>query len=186
MRLFAAVPIVEPARRAILALLEQLRRAGWPVRWVRDEAIHLTLKFFGEVPAGRLDPIWEAVRLAVDSAAPVPLRLQELGAFPTPRRARVIWVGLEAPAALELLQDRLERGCAPIGFPSSGAPFRPHVTLGRVRGGRRLAAGWLQPFAGQLDPAEFTAEEVVLYQSLLTAAGPRYERLASLPLGFAT
>ena len=54
MRLFAAVPVAEPARAEILAVLARLRASEWPVRWVQDEGLHLTLKFFGEVASERL------------------------------------------------------------------------------------------------------------------------------------
>ena len=65
MRLFAALPIPDPAQAAIVSLLAELRRSDWPVRWVRAEGIHLTLKFYGEVAPERLDVIEEAVRFAV-------------------------------------------------------------------------------------------------------------------------
>ena len=70
MRLFAAVPVPEPAREQILKLLAKLREAGWPVRWVHDEGLHMTLKFFGEVAPERLDVIAEALRFAADGAEP--------------------------------------------------------------------------------------------------------------------
>ena len=59
MRLFAAVPIPDPARGQILDLLADLRSGDWPVRWVLDEGLHLTLNFFGEVGSDRLDEIAE-------------------------------------------------------------------------------------------------------------------------------
>jgi 2'-5' RNA ligase len=83
MRLFAAIPIPDPARAQILKLLGQLRDGSWPVRWVHDEGLHMTLKFFGEVGAERLDVIIEALRFAAAGAGPLALRLGELGAFPT-------------------------------------------------------------------------------------------------------
>jgi len=107
MRLFAAVPITEPARGEIAGLLARLREPGWPLRLVHDHGLHLTMKFFGEVPPGRLEVIEEAVRAAVPGTGALSLRLAEIGAFPNFRRPRIIWVGLDAPPALELLQDRL-------------------------------------------------------------------------------
>lgn len=183
MRLFAAVPIPDPARGQILKLLGHLRDGGWPVRWVHDEGLHMTLKFFGEVGAERLDVIVEALRFAGAGAGPLPLRLGELGAFPTRSRPRILWIGIEAPPSLELLQDRIERGCEAIGFPPEGAPFQPHVTLGRVREGQRLPAGSLGDQAERLEPTPFVANELVLYESLLTTSGPRYESRLTIDLG---
>jgi 2'-5' RNA ligase len=183
MRLFVAVPIPQPAREQILSLLGRLREGGWPVRWVHDEGLHMTLKFFGEVASERLDVIQEALRFAAEGAGALSLRLGELGAFPSRSRPRILWVGVEAPASLELLQDRIERGGEAIGFPPEGAPFQPHVTLGRVREGQRLPPGGLDDYADGFEQVPFVAEELVLYESVLTTGGPRYESRLTLDLG---
>ena len=182
MRLFAAVPIVDHARREIVALLGRLRAAEWPVRWVHDEGLHLTLKFYGEVAPERLDVIAESVRFAGRDAAPLPLRLGALGAFPTPARPRVLWIGIDGPAELGLLQERLEQGGEAIGFPPEGAPFRAHVTLGRVREGQRLPKPGLEAHLGSYAPAEFLGKQLVLYESVLTKQGPRYDPRLTLEL----
>jgi RNA 2',3'-cyclic 3'-phosphodiesterase len=183
MRLFAAVPVPEPAREQILKLLRRLREGGWPVRWVHDEGLHMTLKFFGEVPGDRLDVIGEALRYAANGAGALALRLGELGAFPSRSRPRVLWVGIDGPPTLELLQDRIERGAEAIGFPPEGAPFQPHVTLGRVREGQRLPPGGLEDYADSFEQVAFVAQELVLYESVLTTGGPRYESRLILDLG---
>jgi 2'-5' RNA ligase len=183
MRLFAGVPIPEPAREQILSLLGRLREGGWPVRWVHDEGLHMTLKFFGEVSAERLDVIQEALRFATAGAGELPMRLGELGAFPSRSRPRVLWIGVEGPPQLEVLQDRIERGCEAIGFPPEGAPFQPHVTLGRVREGQRLPPRGLEDYAEGFERVSFVAPELVLYESVLTTGGPKYESRLTLELG---
>ena len=183
MRLFVAVPVPDPARVQILKLLGELRAAGWPVRWVHDEGLHMTLKFFGEVDPERLDVIAEALRFAADNAGILALQLGELGAFPSRSRPRVLWVGVAAPPALELLQDRIERGCEAIGFPPEGAPFQPHITLGRVREGQRLPPKGLDEHADSFDRVAFAGQELVLYESVLTTGGPRYEPRLTLEFG---
>lgn len=183
MRLFAGMPIPDPAREQILGLLGRLREGGWPVRWVNDEGLHMTLKFFGEVGSERLDVIAEALRFAAAGAGPLALGLGELGAFPSRARPRILWVGIEGPPALELLQDRIERGCEAIGFPPEGTPFQPHVTLGRVREGQRLPVGGLDDHGDRIEQAPFVAQELVLYESVLTTAGPRYESRLTIDLG---
>ena len=84
--------------------------------------------------------------------------------------------------ALELLQDRLERRAESIGFPLEGNPFRPHVTLARVREGQRLPPGALESLEGQYDQVAFLASELVLYESVLGRGGPRYEPRLTLDL----
>ncbi len=183
MRLFAAVPVTGPARQQILSLLAKLREAGWPVRWVHDEGLHMTLKFFGEVAPERLDVIAEALRFAASGAGALALELGELGAFPSRNRPRVLWVGVQAPPGLEVLQDRMERGCEAIGFPPEGAPFQPHITLGRVREGQRLPTTGLEDHAEAFERVPFEARQLVLYESMLTTTGPRYESRLTIDFG---
>ena len=183
MRLFAAVALPEPARHECARVLADARATGWPVRWVKDDLAHITLKFFGEVPPERLDVIAEAVQGAAQGGEPMSLRLQSLGAFPTFRRPRVVWLGVDAPASLELLKDRMERFAEGIGFPPEGVPFRPHVTLGRVRERQRLPHDALESCGIEADGTPFVADSVVLYESTLTAAGPEYSPRLSLTLG---
>ena len=174
MRLFVAVPLGEPARGEILRLLGTLRATDWPVRWVGDEVVHITLKFFGEVPDERLDVIAEALRHAAGPIGPLTLTMGTLGAFPTTRRPRILRVGFMPNAGFAALRDRLENACDAIGFAREGVPFEPHVTLGRVREGQRLPPQGLETEARGLTPRTFEAREVMLYESILTPAGPRY------------
>jgi 2'-5' RNA ligase len=181
-RLFAALPIPEPARSEVAGLLQKLRQGDWPVRWVHEDNIHLTLKFFGEVPPGRLDVIAEALGFAVSGTGPLALGLTEPGVFPNLRRPRVVWVGLSAPPALELLQDRLERRSEAIGFAPEGGPYHPHLTLGRVREGYRLPAGALEQLRTGYRPVAFMVEQLVLYESIAGRGAPRYTPRVSLEL----
>jgi 2'-5' RNA ligase len=179
MRLFTGVPVVDDARAEVVALLGRLRACDWPVRWVHDEGLHLTLKFYGEVAPERLEVIDESIRIAARGSGRLPLRLDTLGAFPTISRPRVLWIGIDAPPELTLLRERVERGAEAIGFPPEGVPFRPHVTLGRVREGQRLPRGGLDDHQGSYRPEAFVADHLLLYESVLTKQGPRYDtRLA--------
>ena len=183
MRLFAAVPVAEPARAEILGVLGRLRASEWPVRWVQEEGLHLTLKFFGEVAPERLEVIEEAMRIARRDAGTLALKLGDLGAFPSESRARVLWMGLEATPILDVLQDRLERAGEAIGFPPEGAPFQPHVTLGRVREGQRCPPHGLDDYQAMYERVAFIGTQLVLYESVLTTRGPRYEARLTLDLG---
>ncbi len=182
MRLFAAVPLSPAALDAAKATLQRLEAEGWPVRWVREAGLHLTLKFFGEVTADRLDTIAEMVGFSLDGVAPMPMQITGAGVFPGPSRPRVIRLDVAAGTELELLQDRLERGGERIGFPPEGRPFRPHVTLGRIKEGQRLprdAMDIIEAIPGQ---PEFLADRVVLYESELGFGGPLYHARADFSL----
>jgi len=183
MRLFAAIPLPAAAQEAVASCLRELRDLGWPVRWVRETGLHLTLKFFGEVSPERLETISEMLGFCVDGMPPVTVAVTHGGVFPHASRPRVIRLDLEAPPELELLQDRIERGGERIGFPPEGRPFHPHVTLGRVREGHRLPADAIARLEAIAPQAPFLADTLVLFESELSAVGPRYTSKATYRLG---
>ncbi len=174
MRLFIAVPLPATALDEAARVLRTLRESEWPVRWVRDDGLHITLKFFGEVTTDRLDAIEEMMEIAIRGMRPMEMTLQGGGAFPTMGRPRVLRLEVAAGPDLELLQDRLERGGEQIGFAPEGRPFRPHVTLGRVREGHRLPSGAMGSLETMPRPVPFLADRVVLYESRQTPLGPLY------------
>jgi 2'-5' RNA ligase len=174
MRLFIAIPIPSPAVDHASGLLRELQQLEWPVRWVRDDALHLTLKFFGEVTSDRVDPIEEMVQFATEGLHPMEMTFLGGGGFPSRRHPRVLRLEVEAGPDLELLQDRIERGGEEIGFPPEGRPFRPHLTLGRVREGHRLPPGAMDRLESLPHGAPFRADRIILYESRLTKAGPTY------------
>ena len=184
MRLFAAIPVTGTAEEALRDLVSRYRSQDWPVKWVRPDGLHLTVKFLGPVESAGVPAIEAALAGASAGTPRLPFSLRELGAFPGFGRARVIWAGLESDAALELMVDRVERACAALGFPVEGRPFRPHVTLGRVREGRRLPEAAIATLEGAaLPPAEFLADRLVLLESRPGPGGSVYATLATFPLG---
>ena len=174
MRLFIAVPLPPPALEQAGALLRTLRALEWPVRWVREDGMHITLKFYGEVTSDRLEPIQELLSYVTAGMKPLELSLAEGGAFPSSQRPRVLRLEVTAGPDLELLQDRLERGGEEIGFSPEGRPFRPHITLGRVREGHRLPPGAMQQVESFTGGPPFLADQIVLFESLQTTGGPAY------------
>lgn len=183
MRLFAAIPLPSPLDDAVQQLLRSLAVRGWPVRWVRDEGIHLTVKYFGETASTRTDTIGEMMAFATQGLPPIAMALAGGGAFPTNDHPRVLRVDIRAGQTLDLLQDRMERGGEQIGFPPEGRPFRPHVTLGRVREGHRLppaAMDYLRAAIPTTPPV--LADRVVLYESEPGPGGARYINRLELPL----
>lgn len=173
MRLFVAVPVEGAPARHLDTLLGDLTARDWPVRWARPGQWHLTLKFLGEVPDDRADAVGGAVQGAAQGTGPLPVSLDGVGAFPSRRRPRVLWVGLAAPPGLELLQDRVERGLAALGFPVNGDTWRPHLTLGRVRQGSSLARDAVDSIPDP-DGVAGLLDRIVLYESHLLPTGARH------------
>ena len=184
MRLFVAIPVEGEVAEVLGGLLQRWQPIGWPVKWARPEGLHLTLKFLGSVESERYSGLLQGLAGAVRGTPALSFSLTELGAFPGLVRARILWAGLESEAALELMVHRIEQACAGLGFPLEGRPYRPHVTLGRVREGGRLPSRAIEQIEQEPVPrATFLANAVVLYQSLTGAGGSRYEVRATFPLG---
>lgn len=181
MRLFAGIPVPEPALGELRKVMDHLRRRDWPVRWARDEGLHLTLKFYGQVGEAQSEQIVATLREAVRDCGPIPMSCAGVGHFPPGRKVQIVWAGVDAPGSLELLQDRIERGSETLGFPLEGRPFRPHITLGRVRQGERLPASALAA-APAFEEIPFLADRLVLFESRPGAGGSVYTPRANLEL----
>ena len=184
-RTFIAIELPETVRAHLAAEEEELAAAGGDVRWVRPEAIHLTLVFLGNVAAERLAAVAEAVRGAAAGSGPIRLRVGGVGQFPPRGRPRVVWIGLEEPTgAMERLQKRIAEATEEFAEKKEDRAYAPHLTLGRMRsarGSEALAAA-IAESAGAGGP-EFEAAEVVVFQSDLSSQGPTYAALARVALG---
>jgi RNA 2',3'-cyclic 3'-phosphodiesterase len=186
-RSFIAIELPPPVLDALGALQDRLgRRTDRAAKWVAPQGIHLTLKFLGDVPAPGLAAVAEAMTRAARGAGPLSLHLAGAGCFPSPERARVIWVGLAGDlAALSRLQRSVEEELARTGFPPEDRGFTPHLTLARLRDTtapqERLRLS--EAARGLVVPAvDFTAGEICLIRSDLRPMGAVYTRLASAPL----
>lgn len=179
MRLFLAINFPAEVRESLWRSAQPLVRRGYPVKWVGAEQLHLSLKFLGEVPEERLPEITAASARAVQGARPITMTLGEggFGVFPDLARPRVVWAAIAAEPALELLQHQVEATFAPLGFPSEGRPFRPHVTLGRAT---RNASPWdfhgLEQALASLSFSQTVLVDAVdLMHSTLQASGSVYQ-----------
>lgn len=186
MRLFCAVELPALIRERASEHIAVLQRLAPDVRagWERPEKLHITLKFLGEIEESRARLLSAASERAAGSVEPFHLSIEGAGAFPPRGPARVLWLGLkDATGALSLLQRRLEEECSVEGFPREARPFKPHITIARLRhpaGARRLAA--LHEEKG-FAPAGFSVHDLVVIRSELGHGGSRYTELSRHPLG---
>lgn len=182
-RLFVGVALPEEATAAVREVVETVRAMPLPngardVRWVRLDGLHLTLRFLGPTPEALLPPTIAAVEtVAADAAGPITIELSGTGTFPSGRRPRTLWIGIDdGVAALAALAAQTESALVGVGWPPDDRPFRPHLTLARSDG---VAVGPL--VAGRLAAAmgdrriRATIDRVGLFESV-TGGGPaRYE-----------
>ncbi len=184
MRLFVAVDLPPDVRHRLAEIQAELRSRARQVRWVRPEAIHLTLKFLGEVEDSRRAAIEAELRAAIAPHAPFALQAAGIGVFPERGAPRIVWVGLTGDLAAAIgLWEAIEAAMERCGFAREGRLFAPHLTIGRIRDEMRpgdraaVMAGSAAPAAGGL-----TVTECVLFRSHLDPGGARYQPLARFPL----
>jgi 2'-5' RNA ligase len=177
MRVFVALDIPEPVRAAIERLIAKLRPVCRGARWVRIEGAHVTLKFVGEVPPEKIEPIKAALG-TVFLTAPVELIFRGVGFFPNAKRPRVFWAGIEGGSELGSLAAAVESALESLGIDRDPRAFSPHLTLARLEspdGLDALRAG----IAGPFEFGRGIASEFHLYQSVLKPGGAEYTRLAT-------
>jgi 2'-5' RNA ligase len=183
-RSFIAIDLPQKTRENLAAIQDQLRQSQAGVRWVKPGSIHLTLKFLGNILPEQVDAIAAAVAQLVRDEPPITLCAAGLGAFPSPRKPRVIWVGLGGEVdRLANIQAGLEKALEPLGFARETRGFRPHLTIGRVKDRRRLQS--LIEAMSTLELPEFNSfdgNEIILYKSDLRPTGAIYTKLHRMPL----
>jgi 2'-5' RNA ligase len=176
MRLFLAVFPTPEVQRSAFAIEESLRRPGDGVSWVKVENLHYTLHFLGELGEDGARRAGEAAAEAAAGMRAFDAALGGLGAFPNPRRARVLWISLSQGAEnLTGLAHALEAALKRRGFDQADKPFSAHLTLGRVRNPNqdwtdRLTAVKLP------DPSasRFKVDRLLLMESKLSPRGSTY------------
>ena len=182
-RSFIAVDLEAPVLAALGRVLREFVGIKCDVRWVRVEGVHVTLKFLGWVEAPRLAQVREALGAATEGQPALHAQVHGLGAFPSLRRARVLWVGVDAPG-LAGLAARVDAAMTRLGFEAEARGFTAHVTVGRVNGRR----GWShveEVFKTHLtdDFGESGVKAVTIYRSTLRPDGAVYTPLWTIPLG---
>ncbi len=183
LRTFIAIDIPDELREVIAGVRKALEGVARRVAWVRQENIHLTLKFLGEVGEARLPVLKEALEGVSEGASPFELRSNGLGGFPSLRCPRVIYLGLEECPGLITLKSAIEKALATRDFPADERPFRGHLTLCRLRSpGAGRAMGEAAGTVVVEKKVAFVVNRFVLYKSELTPRGARYSVIRDFTL----
>jgi 2'-5' RNA ligase len=175
-RLFAGIPLDEAARTYVASAVEELVRAGVSLKWVRRENWHVTLAFLGEVAEPRIVSVRGAFVRAAAACAPFVIRLASIGAFPSLRRPRAVYVGGEPRP------EAFARTCSLMRSEFSGLGFRfdddavAHVTIGRSDGKQPIEAHPLSSFI------EMLVRRLVLFASVPASGSVRYDEIESIDL----
>ena len=189
LRAFIAVEIPSPLQLKIQESTAALRSTLGTdlVRWVPRQNVHLTLKFLGDVSPSNLDMIKQMLTAEAAQHSCFEMQTEGIGSFPNPRRPRVIWIGLQAPPALESLQRGIESASARLGYATDEKGFSPHLTIGRVK--QNSSAAEIQHIRAALEETKIGLLGVVrvaeahLFKSDLQPSGSVYTKLFSAPIG---
>lgn len=185
-RAFIAVDPSEDVVRNLSATVKSLEKRTTGFRWVRPEAIHLTLRFLGEIEEDLVATIDGRLAPLAGSFGPISLAAAGLGFFPRPENPRIVWAGLTGEIdRLADLQKRVQEAVEDLPVhQEKERDFTPHLTLARIpnfRGASGVPA--VLQAAPAADFGAFTADRLFLYKSRLTPEGARYTKLKEYPLG---
>ncbi len=183
-RVFLAVPVdpVEP----VVAKMEQLKRQFYDLRikWVRPENFHLTVFFFGEIPAQQVPLLRELLRSALKNTSAFSFLLTGPGIFKKGKELKVLWLGIKGSDQLYELKKETDNAVATLGFLTEDKPFRPHLTLGRFLSHQSsssdLENSLKEPHLWE--PVEYEVTNLILFESKLFPDGPQYDPIEVFPL----
>jgi 2'-5' RNA ligase len=177
LRLFVAIEIPKDVRALVAAAVEPLRERHPRAKWVPLANQHVTLKFLGATPPALVEGVRASVADAAREAAPLATRVEGMGTFPSARRARVLWAGLEDDAgAMAGLASTLEAALEGQ-FPPERRAFTPHLTVARFDPPSPIGV------LPEVRSAPFDVDRIVLFRSHLRRPAPVYEPLGVFPLG---
>ncbi len=193
-RCFVAIELNEAVRTALAELQRRLRAAlekttgrEAKLQWVRPESIHATIKFLGDVDEGRVEAITQALRQAATRHQAGEVQVGGLGVFPDARKPRVCWIGLREGAEQVIrLAEAVDLALAPLEFPRESRPYRPHLTLARIKEGERAVGLALEQqglLAKEQGPVgRLPVHSLALMKSELRPSGAVYTRLEQITL----
>jgi 2'-5' RNA ligase len=177
-RTFVAIPVRPGPGLLVLRneLMASLR--GERISWVQPELFHVTLRFIGETPVSMLEEIRASLRTRIQLPEATELKLEGVGSFGPRKKPRVVWAGFREPDLFKVLQQEVNRALLACGVEQEEAPYRPHLTLGRVRRLNNPETYYerIRSFSPRLQDT-VCIDRMIYYRSDLGKEGPRYGAL---------
>lgn len=180
-RVFLAIPLPTTLQDAIAALQGDLRGRLAAARWTQPGNLHLTLHFFGDISQEFLEKLKVSMLSVKGCSRPFAVHVQGLGAFPSPRRPRVIWLGLQPGHQLKRLHENCMKILHEAGLAEGAGPYSPHLTIGRLRQQKPNLTDLCKSVAcspiGQLP-----VDRLILYESRLHPGGAEHIPIMTVTL----
>ena len=184
LRTFISIPIPNEVRTKKNMLYSTLEKSPANINWVKNEQLHLTIKFLGHTPELLFDEIKDGLCNIASSIRPFDLIIDKTGCFPVPERPRVLWLGIDGNIeTLSNLFTNVENKMEELGFSSQDQDYFPHVTLARVKYPQKYTPDVSTFLNSSYDPIDFKADRVQFLSSELLPTGTVYTLLGSFPLG---
>lgn len=183
MRSFFGLDVTEPVRDRLWELARPLRSLS-SLKVVESKNYHVTVKFLGEISQRQRGDLDSGLQRMLPPVGPLHLNVRQLGTFPDLQNPSVVWAGIEPSDSLLTVFEAVEKVATGLGFDPEDRDFHPHITLARVKDGKRQRKElieWIQT-RGNRDITEFQVNELTLFESVLNPEGPEYTRLESWPL----
>ncbi len=178
-RLFVAIELSKKQKQEVYSLQQRIRKYLEGVRWVGSDGLHLTLKFLGEIDQAGIEPVKAAMDRAAADTGSIKIIYGGGGVFPSPKKARVLWIGLKKGAdQVQNLAENLDQILAKHGFKTEKRKFHPHLTIGRLR--RPVHEKIIRRFLEEesnFQTSMLEAKQAVLFQSTLHPDGAIYTPL---------
>lgn len=182
-RLFAAIRTVPDKEfiNNITALRQALRIHG--IKWVEDENLHITVKFFGETAESLIPAISDVLTTVAASFQTFHYRYEGLGIFGSSYNPRIVWAGIHPYKELSGIIQLLKKELVSAGFPADRQNPVPHLTLGRINSirDRNHFQASLDSFKN-ITSLPMMADNLILFESILSQSGPEYHVINSFPL----
>ncbi len=179
MRTFIAIEVPERIRKKIDGLIKETTQKKLPIKWVKFENLHITLKFLGEIDEKKKHELVPAIAEISKNFKPFQIGLHGISCFPSPKNPRVIWVGLkEGGEQICEIANTLEERLGQCGFPKEEKKFHAHLTIGRVK----IFCNIDDILKKEITTEIFPIDALVLFKSTLKIEGPIYEVLEKFTL----
>jgi 2'-5' RNA ligase len=178
-RAFLGVPLTRELQEAVRSLQSSLMARIHDIRWSRPENLHLTLHFFGNTTQENLEKIKVSMLSVKRCHRPFQVDVIGLGAFPSLRRPRVIWLGLNPQNRLIKLHRDCHRALHEAGLVTDSRPYAPHLTIGRARHRANELTALGNELGNQLF-GHLHIDRLILYESRLKPAGAEHRSLCTI------
>ena len=180
-RTFIAIELSEHIKKELSDIEKELKETKAVAKWVKPDDIHLTLKFLGNVEEEKIELIKKSIQESVKGVTPFIIDLKDIGAFPSPSRPRVIWVGVQSgKERIKNLAESIEGNLEKIGFKKEDRQFSAHITLGRIKSLVNIDKLKDLIKEKKYHSSSFEVSKIAIMRSDLTPEGPIYTKLSEI------